>query len=626
MFRTLRSKIFGGYLLVLLLLAGVGAYSIFSFRSLVQTSSSGLELNAQSTILNLEMYESLVRINEGMLKMLGAEFLQGKRALTEQPAIFTSALQNAHRIAGNTLAELQPKISELLTKVEIVWQKYEALLPEFIRFAEANPLEARHFYDGSIMPVYSELKELSFALSQQNSAAFKIAQEKTSRDSASSTVAVLIVTILALALGLLGSYFIASTTTSPLRELSNNLKSLRRGNLRARLPVRGADEIGEVSFEFNRLTERLEQYEEMNINELLAEKQKSESIISSTLDPLYLFDEEGKLLLLNESAESLLARNKLGLIGKNMSDVFTDELLLSTVMRTIKETKNVNADELLVPSIVPYLLSGKKKYFRITAIPIESAATRIGTLVSLNDITHFQELDALKSDFIARVSHEFRTPLTSMKMSLDLLAKEITGSINPGQRDLVQTLKSDTDRLGKLISDLLTITRLESDSFTDNITKAECDVMKAIAELLRSMKNLFDEKGVKLHSDIAQIPKLRILKSELDSLTQNLVSNALKFTPRGGDVTLKAGYDPLAKELSLIVADTGIGIAVEDQGRIFERFVQVKPTNISSPGSIGLGLAIVTEIAKKYGGKASVSSEIGKGSSFTVTMTVEDAI
>jgi signal transduction histidine kinase len=295
-------------------------------------------------------------------------------------------------------------------------------------------------------------------------------------------------------------------------------------------------------------------------------------------------------------------------------------------MRTIKETKNVNADELLVPSIVPYLLSGKKKYFRITAIPIESAATRIGTLVSLNDITHFQELDALKSDFIARVSHEFRTPLTSMKMSLDLLAKEITGSINPGQRDLVQTLKSDTDRLGKLISDLLTITRLESDSFTDNITKAECDVMKAIAELLRSMKNLFDEKGVKLHSDIAQIPKLRILKSELDSLTQNLVSNALKFTPRGGDVTLKAGYDPLAKELSLIVADTGIGIAVEDQGRIFERFVQVKPTNISSPGSIGLGLAIVTEIAKKYGGKASVSSEIGKGSSFTVTMTVEDAI
>jgi PAS domain S-box-containing protein len=625
MFRTLRSKIFGGYLLVLLLLAGVGTYSIFSFGSLVRTSSSGLELNAQSTILNLEMYESLVRINEGMLKMLGAEFLQGKRALTEQPAIFTSALQNAHRMAGSTLSELQPKISELLTKVEIVWQKYDALLPEFIRIAEANPLEARHFYEGSIMPVYSELKELSFALSQQNSAAFKIAQEKTSRDSASSTVAVLIVTILALALGLLGSYIIANTTTSPLRELSNNLKSLRRGNLRARLPVRGADEIGEVSFEFNRLTERLEQYEEMNINELLAEKQKSESIISSTLDPLYLFDEEEKLLLLNESGQSLLQKSTAGLIGRNMANVFTDELLLSAVERAMKEAKRETHDDVSVPSIVPYVLSGKKQYYRITAIPITNAGTRIGTLVSLNDITHFKELDELKSDFIARVSHEFRTPLTSMKMSLDLLGKEITGSINPEQRDLVQTLKSDTDRLGKLISDLLAVTRLESDGFAGGGLKVECVVSSALTELLRSMKNLFMEKGVKLTSEIAAIPKLRVLKSDLESLAQNLLSNALKFTPQGGEVSLSAGYDRNAKELILSVRDTGIGIAPEDRERIFERFVQVKPTNISSPGSIGLGLAIVSEIAKKYGGRASVASEIGKGSSFTVIMTLEEA-
>ena len=126
MFQTLRAKIFGGYLVILVLLSALGVYSIISFRSLSLTSSSALELNADNSIYTLQMYESLVRMNEGLLKMMGAEFLQGKRALTEQPAIFKTALQNAHRLGSKTTDNLNPALSEQLTRIELIWQQPQA--------------------------------------------------------------------------------------------------------------------------------------------------------------------------------------------------------------------------------------------------------------------------------------------------------------------------------------------------------------------------------------------------------------------------------------------------------------------------------------------------------------------
>jgi NtrC-family two-component system sensor histidine kinase KinB len=381
-----------------------------------------------------------------------------------------------------------------------------------------------------------------------------------------------------------------------------------------RLPVTSSDELGEVSYEFNRLTERLQEYEEMNIAQLVQEKQKSETILTSIDDPIYFFDETMTLRLLNTSGAVLLEVSKEDVLGKPVDSVFVKDSLRIGVNKLFTDNKSSQ------PTIVSEVVSGKERHYRVHSIQVTSQEAVIGTLISFTDITHFQELDELKSDFIARVSHEFRTPLTSMKMSLDLLQKEVLGSVTPEQKDILETLKHDTDRLAKLIQDLLAITKLESKRLSDT-QDASCDVHAAFNSLCQSMKGIFHSKGIEFayHSD--EIPLLRILRSDLESLVQNLLANAAKFTSEGGRVLAKMDY--LGNTLTLSVSDTGIGIATSDKERIFEKFVQVKPTNLATPGSIGLGLSIVSEIAKKYGGRVEVESEVAKGSTFTVECKVE---
>ena len=496
MFSTLRAKLFGGYLAILLLVAALGVYAIFSFRSLSAITTSGLDLNAQSTLANVRMYESLVRMNEGSLKILGAEALQGRKFLNEQPSIFYSELRNAQRTVAAALPSVRARISEILTKVEVSWQQYEALLPEFMRKADANPLDARAFYERAMTPVYNELKTLTFSLFEENVTAFQAARQTTSDEARSATVAIITVTLVALGLGFIASVIIARRTTKPLQDISKNLKELQAGNLSARLPVITADELGDVSFEFNRMTERLQ--------------------------------------------------------------------------------------------------------------------------IAFSDITHFKELDQMKSDFIAKVSHEFRTPLTSMKMALDLLDRGALGTLNGDQRDLVVTSKKDTDRLDKLIRDLLVISRLESGASREinvSTNAAEC-----FDELIRSLQILFGEKKVSLQVYREEITDVAIVKSDLESVLQNLLSNALKFTPSGGKVGVLMKRED--QTLVIIVSDSGIGISASDKERIFEKFVQLKPTDSATPGSVGLGLAIVSEIAKKYNGTAFVESIVGKGSTFTVKLKV----
>jgi signal transduction histidine kinase len=207
-----------------------------------------------------------------------------------------------------------------------------------------------------------------------------------------------------------------------------------------------------------------------------------------------------------------------------------------------------------------------------------------------------------------------------MKMSLDLLQKEVLGKVTAEQKDILETLKNDTDRLAKLIQDLLAITKLEAKR-TLETHDASCDVNATFISLCQSMNSIFVSKGIEFTFNSHMIPMLRILKSDLESVLQNLLGNAAKFTGESGKVIAELRYTE--NVLTLSVSDTGIGVAESDKERIFEKFVQVKPTNLATPGSIGLGLSIVSEIAKKYGGNVEVQSEIGKGSTFTVHCKVD---
>ncbi len=636
MFTTLRAKVFVGFLLILLLMAGLGAYAIFSLASLADVTSAALERSAEQSLANTSMYESFVRIDDAELRMLAGDTLNAGPELVEEPAQFYHALQNAWHASTP-----QDSSAMLLNDIEAQWEHYHSHLDFFYGLALHKPLEARRFYEDTLGHEIDTLRARNLALQEVNFNSFQNAKLQAKDRAKESTIGVILVSLFALGAGLMGSYVVSRRTIQPLRELTDSVKELRGGHLDTRIPIHGADEIADLGFEFNRLTERLGEFEAMNINEIVREKQKSEAIIESIEDPLLLFDANGRLLHLNRAAEELISVGPVGALGQSLSQLFRDARVKKDVERAVelaaRQLTNIdaaNSDALATLPIVSLPLRGHVRHYRIrvarilTASPAEGTAAKnmvpvAGVLVLFTDITHFKELDEMKSDFIAKVSHEFRTPLTSMTMSLDILGDELVGALNREQHEVIDTSKADARRLAKLIRDLLTLSRLENASETAKIADEDENFSEIVEALVRSMRPMYQERGVRLIATPLVEGHFRISQEHVASVLSNLLSNALKYTPSGGTVTITSTWEEASRELTLAVYDTGVGIAREDQERIFDKFVQIKHPDMSTPGSVGLGLAIVREIAARYDGRVSLESEIGKGSTFTVTFHVE---
>jgi NtrC-family two-component system sensor histidine kinase KinB len=638
MFTTLRAKVFVGFLLILLLMVGLGAYAIFSLASLADVTSEALERSAEQNLANTSMYESLVRIDQAELRMMTGDTINAGPTLVEEPAQFYHALQSAWHASTP-----QDSSAMLLNDIEAQWDHYHSHLDFFYGLALHKPLTARRFYDDTLEHEIDTLRSRNLALQEVNFNSFQNAKLQAKDRAKQSTVGVILVALFALGAGLAGSYIVARRTIQPLRELTDSVKELRGGHLDTRIPIHGADEIADLGFEFNRLTERLGEFEAMNISEIVREKQKSEAIIESIDDPLLLFDANGRLLHLNRAAEELISVGPIGALGRSLSQLFRDARVKKDVERAVelaaRQLTNAasaieGADGLATLPIVSLPLRGRIRHYRIRVARILASEDReeisanttapvAGVLVLFTDITHFKELDAMKSDFIAKVSHEFRTPLTSMTMSLDILGDELIGALNREQHEVIDTSKADARRLAKLIRDLLTLSRLENAPDAAKPPEEEIDFRESVDTLVRSMRPLYQERGVYLKVATMVAGSFKIAQEHVASVLSNLLSNALKYTQRDGVVTIMSEWDASKHELTLAVHDTGVGIAREDQERIFDKFVQIKHPDMSTPGSVGLGLAIVREIAARYHGRVSLESETGKGSTFTVTFHVE---
>ena len=638
MFTTLRAKVFVGFLLILLLLVGLAGYAIISLVSLADVSSAALEKNAEQSLANTSMYESLVRIDRAELRMLAGDTTAAGPILFDEPALFYRSLRDAWNATS-----AQDSTSSILNDIEVRWQDYQSHLNLFYTLALHKPFAARRFYEDTLSHEIEALKTADISLQEINFNAFRDAKIQAKERARASTFGVILVAAIALVVGIGGSYYIARRTIQPLKDLTDSVKELRAGNLDTRIPIRGADEITDLGFEFNRLTERLREFEEMNINEIVREKQKSEAIIESIDDPLLLFDPSGLLLLMNKSAEEIIGVTEQTALGRPLWQLFRDKRVLKDVERALEHaadpvhTSGASTIEdalASAPPIVSIERRGRMRYFRIrvarivtdqpsSLIPHPSSLPLVGVLVLFTDITHFKEIDEMKSDFIAKVSHEFRTPLTSMTMSLDILSDELLGHLNGEQHEIIDTSKQDARRLSKLIRDLLTISRLESTKQKADASDEEFDVRQTVEQLLRSMAPQYQERRVSLDAPMVMSGRLRMSREHFTSILSNLLSNALKYTPAGGSVTVNSEWDSTKSEAVLRVRDTGVGIASEDQKRIFEKFVQIKHRDSSTPGSVGLGLAIVREIASRYNGSVELQSTVGEGSTFTVRLHVE---
>jgi HAMP domain-containing protein len=263
MFNTLKSRILAGFFFVLALLVGLGGYSIMSLRSLSEVAATGLQENSEIGLSALAMNASLDRINAAQSTILaGGEIEEPSRAIGEEISQYYIFFQRARAAAENISPTVRDTVGSILTQVELSWERYQATLNEqFLLNARRDPRRAAQVREKELQPAYEELRTLHLSLAELNTTAFQQNRKSTLDKAQSATLGVLLVALSAVAVGLIGAFLITRRTVQPLKKLTDTVKALQAGHLNARVPVTTADEFGDLGYEFNRLTERLEQFE-----------------------------------------------------------------------------------------------------------------------------------------------------------------------------------------------------------------------------------------------------------------------------------------------------------------------------------------------------------------------------
>ncbi|PKM45004.1 MAG: phosphate regulon sensor histidine kinase PhoR [Firmicutes bacterium HGW-Firmicutes-8] len=393
-----------------------------------------------------------------------------------------------------------------------------------------------------------------------------------------------------------------SSLVVPLQEMTQVAGEIAEGKLDRTLDVDSNDEIGALSRGLNYMAERLRD----NIRQITEERNKVEAILASMNDGVIAVDCNGNILLINPAAERMFNIKYENSMGKGVIEVIRnydlEKLLQTALMSEESITREV---QIFIPD---------PKSFRISTAPLMSETGVVGVVAVLRDITAFREVERMKTDFVANVSHELRTPLTSIKGFVETL---MDGAMEDPKTAayFLEIINDETDRLNRLISDLLSLSKVEAKQ--GKIRKAALNLDKLIINTVSILSPQASEKNQILNVDI-KIP-LPVINADEDMIGQlliNLVDNAIKYTANGGRVDIRA--ERWNDSVKIAVSDTGIGIPRDSIPRLFERFYRVDKARSREMGGTGLGLAIVKHILEVHSGRIEVDSIVGQGSTFTV--------
>ena len=451
---------------------------------------------------------------------------------------------------------------------------------------------------------------------------------------------------------ILGAVFNALAITRPIKELLKGVKNIAAGNFQQRIDLPFGGELGELIFSFNEMAERLERYEEQNIEELTAEKAKLETLVSTIADGAVLLDTNLQVILVNPTAKRLFGWEEVEIVGQNvlyhLPSQVTVELtrplykIAARENSKLEEQENTQRDALFPSGFreTAELSDREAVEFRIALTEPTPRTVRIlltsvldqyretikGIAMTVQDITREAELNEAKSNFIGNISHELRTPLFNIKSFIETLHEYEEELTETERREFLEIANHETDRLTRLVNDVLDLSKLES----CRIYHFEpVDIAQPIEQTLRTYQLNARDKGIELVQEID--PNVPPVLGHYDLLLQvftNLVGNALKFTKSGGRVTIRAylldsltNHQEDTGSVRIEISDTGIGIDAEDQQAIFDRFYRVE-NRVHTLEGTGLGLSIVRNIIEKHHSQVHLVSEVGVGTTFWFDLDV----
>ncbi len=410
--------------------------------------------------------------------------------------------------------------------------------------------------------------------------------------------------LLGFVIALVFGYFLSSTISSPIANLTRKAEHFATGDFETKITVRSHDEIGKLSDTFNYMAQELKS----SITALSDEKEKLESILRYMTDGIMAFDRSGNVLHINKAAAKMLKISENDNISFNE---FFKPLVSVTIEEIYFKSKSGISKDFQIGD------KSLKAFFVVTGLD-KSLKHQSSVIAVIHDNTELEKLEMNRREFVANVSHELKTPLTTVKsyaetiLSTDGIPREM-------QSSFLETIISEADRMNRLVYDLLLLSKL---NYTNNqLEKDPIDIKALIGDILRRMHLAMEEKKQTLSVSISDnLPKVAGSRDKLEQVFVNLISNAVKYTDDGGNITVYAGE--MYNYVFVKVIDTGMGIPKEDLPFIFDRFYRVDKARSRQAGGTGLGLAIAKEIVEAHGGKISVTSNVGEGTEFTINLPV----
>ena len=401
---------------------------------------------------------------------------------------------------------------------------------------------------------------------------------------------------------------------NPLREVLEGIREISKRNYRQRLLFRTNDEFSELASAFNEMAGRLNEWENSNLAKVLSEKSRIEAIIEQMQDAIIGLNEKQEVLFINAVAEQVLNLKSEEVEGRNAADLISKNDLFNHVLSNNK-----------MNNLLKIYTDGKESYFQREKIaisvpnldePAESSLVHsrkpVGTVYVLRNITQFKELDEAKTNFIATVSHELKTPISSIKMSLKLLRDERVGSMNEEQYELIQHIGEDIDRLLKITSELLDLSQVETGNIQLNFTDA--DPNEIVSYAIDAVKMQAEQKNIQLEVISRRThPRVYADLEKTAWVLINFLSNALRYSQERSRVVIQV--IAAGEYLEFSVRDFGKGIDEQYKKKLFDRYFQV-PTDGTNKSGSGLGLAISKDFIEAQKGEIFVESELGAGSRF----------
>ncbi|SHI69509.1 Signal transduction histidine kinase [Hymenobacter daecheongensis DSM 21074] len=609
---NLKTKITLGFLAVLLLLAGIGSYTLYSLRRLDRTATNVLKENFYSVQLGQQLYAALDELTLAhQQRYLGGTAPAGYEATVRQG--LRRFQQSLTREAGNIT---EPGEREVVDSLTHAFDAYQLLLDP-----QSTEPRTAAFYLARILPQHQLLRTQTGRMVQLNMQALTRKNEQANRAATQVTRYTLAMLVFS---GLIMLFFVLSVPESavmPLRKLQASIDHAANHNFTSSIPVESHDEFGAVARAFNRMLVQLQDYRTSTLAQLMAERNRVTSLVNNLDEGLLLIDENRRIIVANPIISSLLDVPAAKLVGRPADELARENDLFREMLRYLDVPAAQRDKDTPLLTIAQ---SGEEAYFRLTVndvISFNEAIDKmefVGSVLTLRNVSEYKKLDQAKSNFLATVSHELKTPLSSINFSLKLLQNGKVGPLNAEQQNIVLTLKQENQRLLKMVGELIDVSRLESGNIQLNFQPSGIlDIVQFAADTIQLQ---LQPKQLTLDVQVpATLPPVRADIEKTTWVLLNLLANAIRYSPEQEQIHIRASLSADRQQVQVSIQDHGPGIAPQYQEKIFQRFVQIPDKNGYKGGS-GLGLSIAREFIGSQGGLLWVESELGAGSTFMFTL------